>query len=57
MFTKEQMEKAKENKVELTGDDAKQFFAENHRNNELADNEVDQVAGGEGVPPKPTPII
>ena len=60
-FTPEQLEKAKAaknaeellalakgNGMELTGEEAKQYFAELHHEGELADNELDNVSGGCG---------
>lgn len=66
-FTKEQFEKAKtaksaeeltaiakENGVELTEEESAKFFAELHREGEIADEELDNVSGGCGsnVPSK-----
>ena len=61
MFTKEQIDKAKEcksaeellafareNEVALTEEEAAQFFADLNKTGELADDELDNVAGGCG---------
>lgn len=58
-FTKQQLEKAKavksaeellalakENGLELTEEEAKKYFAELHKEGELADEELDNVTGG-----------
>ncbi len=37
---------AKENNIELTQEDAKNYFAELHQSGELADEELDNIAGG-----------
>lgn len=60
-FTGEQLEKAKdaksaeellalakENGIELTGEEAAKYYAELHREGEIADDELDNVAGGCG---------
>lgn len=39
---------AKENNIEITGDDAEKYYANLHTEGELADNELDNVAGGCG---------
>ena len=38
---------AKENGVELTAESAKAYFAQLHKTGELADDELDNVAGGD----------
>ena len=66
-FTPEQLKKAKtaksveelialakENGLELTEEEAKKYFAELHKEGELADEELDNVSGGCGDdPPQP----
>ena len=60
-FTKEQIEKAKtaksveelialakENGIEMTEEEAEKYFADLHREGELADDELDNVSGGCG---------
>ena len=43
---KELLALAKENGTELTDDEAKKYFAELHKEGELADDELDNVSGG-----------
>ena len=64
-FTVEQTEKAKtaksaeelfalakENGIEMTEEEAEKYFAELHKEGELADDELDNVSGGCGEEPK-----
>ncbi len=44
--TEELIALAKENGVELTAESAKAYFDQLHKDGELADDELDQVAGG-----------
>ena len=39
---------AKENGMEMTDDEAKKYFADLHKEGELADDELDNVSGGGG---------
>ena len=39
---------AKENGIELTEEEAKKYYAEWHKEGELADDELDNVSGGCG---------
>ena len=43
---------AKENGVELTEEQAKEYFAELHKEGELSDEELEAVAGGKDPDPK-----
>ena len=43
---------AKENGVELTEEQASEYFAELHKEGELTDDELDAVAGGKDPDPK-----
>lgn len=67
-FTQEQLAKAKqaasaeellalakESGIALTEDEAKKYFAERHHAGELADDELDNVAGGCGDDDKKSP--
>lgn len=42
---------AKENGIEYTKDEAEEYFAKLHKSGELADDELDNVAGGCGLAP------
>lgn len=53
--TEELIAIAKENGVELTEEEAAKYFAELHKDGELADNELDNVSGGCGGSSKPNP--
>ena len=44
---------AKENGVELTEEEAAKYFAELHKEGELADDELNNVSGGCGGDPEP----
>ena len=45
-MAEELMAVAKENGVELTEEDAKEYFEQLHKSGELSDEELDSVAGG-----------
>lgn len=49
----ELIEMAKAEGVELTAEEAEQYFKFLHGSRELTDEELDQVAGGKGDDPKP----
>ena len=46
----ELLDLAKENKVELTEEDAKTYFAQLNANDSISDDELDAVAGGGSCP-------